>query len=226
MVNRSLTCTNTLCKKNAVEPIYYRDMNRVFRVAFYVCRRCMHFSGFVNWTTHRMMPYFYHIGSEIPMRLVKRQEGKRGEARMLYIREMKKDFSKPCIECNTNDYAKLYLRKRPSFQYVGYICKKCKVAYFVNTKDFKLRTEQQAGLYPQHKLRPRPRRIPPNEYLGTFYTHLGEDQEKEEYEKLHMLIKKKDIQKLKRALKKSHIELKASSNLFLTPLKLPSDSIG
>jgi len=112
MSKKSTLCYQ--CEYNGKIPISYRDDNRIYRVAFYVCSNCMHFSGFCNWTSHRFMPYFNKIGSFIQIRLVKNFKNKPSDkiSRNKRVRLMQKDPYLPCIKCKKFDFSKLYLRNR------------------------------------------------------------------------------------------------------------------
>ena len=193
MGKKSVFCYQ--CETDGKIPIYFRNENRVFRVAFYVCSNCIHFSGFINWTTHRHMPYFNEMRSVIRMRLVKNVHKKK----KVFL--IKKDQYVSCIKCEKYGFSKLYFRDREenSYHYVGYVCKNCRVGYFVNTAYLKFRTYDPKGYYNKDGSLPNFFDIPFNEYMGQFPTTTGEDEEmpKEEYETIR--IKKKDIPKLEKS---------------------------
>ena len=179
MVKKSVFCYN--CETDSKIPIYFRNENRVFRVAFYVCSNCMHFSGFIGtWKkkTDRIMPYYNNMKGLIKMRLVKKAINKK---RTFLI---KKDNAF-CIKCKKYDYSKLYVRNRAkkTYHFIGYICKNCRTAFFVNTSNLEFRI-----MYAQNKY---------DESMGSFGVNLAEDQEKPtEYETIR--IKKKDLPKLEK----------------------------
>jgi len=191
--NKSSICYQ--CGRNGKIPIYYRNENRVFRVAFYVCDYCMHFSGFINWTNHRSMPYFNDMEGMIRMRLVKYPK----EKKKIFL--MKKDPYSNCIKCKKYDYSKLYIRdrKEDTCNYLGYVCKNCKIGYFVNTPNLKFKTYSPQGYYKNDGSLPSFHGIPFNEYMGQFATSLGEDEEKPIEDQVIISIKKKDLDKLKKS---------------------------
>jgi len=176
MAKKSLFCYQ--CEEDGKIPIYFRHESRVFRVAFYVCSNCMHFSGFIEtWKkkTDRIMPYFNDMRGLIMMRLEKETNKKR----VLLI----KKNNTFCIKCKKYDYSKLYVRNRieKKFRFIGYICKNCRTAFFVNTSDLKF-----------SKGRPLNKN---EESMGSFGVSSAEDEEKPiEYETIR--IKKTDLAKL------------------------------
>lgn len=197
-----MICYAQSCGKNGKIPIYYRDERRVFKVAFYVCKYCMHFSGFINWKTHRSMPYFNDMNGLIKMRLVKdiKEHDADTDTRKQKILEIKKDPSKGCMKCKKFDYSKLYFRKRDknTYNFTGYVCKNCRVAYFVNTSFFKFKTREPKGYHNQDGSLPKFHDIPFEEYIGQFATATGEDEEKPPLEEVMITIIKQDIPKLKK----------------------------
>ena len=180
MVKKSLFCYQ--CETDGKIPIYFRHENRVFRVAFYVCSNCMNFSGFIDTfkrKTDRIMPYFNDMWGMIIMRLVKKTTNKRN------VFLIKKDNAF-CIKCKKYDYSKLYIRNRTrsTYGFVGYVCKNCRTAFFVNTPNLTFRV-----LHPYNKN---------DESMGGFGVASTEDEEKPiEYETIR--IKKKDLPKLERS---------------------------
>lgn len=178
MAKKSLFCYQ--CEEDGKTPIYFRHENRAFRVAFYVCSNCMHFSGFIEtWKkkTDRIMPYFNDMRGLIMMRLEKATNRKR----VLLI----KKNNAFCIKCKKYDYSKLYIRNKTEkkFHFIGYICKNCRTAFFVNTSDLKF-----SGGRPLNKN---------EESMGSFGVSSAEDEEKPiEYETIR--IKKEDLPKLER----------------------------
>ena len=179
MVKKSLFCYQ--CETDGKIPIYFRNENRVFRVAFYVCSNCMHFSGFIEtWKkkTDRIMPYFNDMNGLIMMRLVKKTNKKR-------VFLIKKDNAF-CIKCKKYDYSKLYVRNREgnTFDFIGYVCKNCRTAFFVNTSNLEFRI-----IHAQNKY---------DESMGSFGVSSAEDEEKPiEYETI--IIKKTDLPKLEKS---------------------------
>lgn len=171
-MNKSALCY--ICEKKGKVSIYYRDKQNVHKVAFYVCKYCMHFSGFINWHTHRTMPYYDDMKGLVKMRL----ENK------LRISSMKKTQYNTCIKCKKDDYTRLFIRKRDenSYEFVGYVCKNCRTCFFINTTSFKFRTLEYSS-----------------KLLGSFGVSFGEDEEKPEIIEIEIKVKKTDIAKLKKA---------------------------
>jgi len=172
-MNKSALCY--MCEKKGKISIYYRDENGVHKVAFYVCKYCMHFSGFINsWKTqpHRTMPYFNDMKGLVKMRL----ENK------LRISSMKKTQYNYCIRCKKDDYTRLFIRKREknSYEFVGYVCKRCRTCFFKNTPSFKFNTQNYT------------------KSLGSFAVSSAEDEEKP-IEEEYIIVQKTDISKLKKA---------------------------
>ena len=110
---------------------------------------------------------------------------------------------------------RLYIRNRPKYEFVGYVCRKCKVVYLINYKSFKLKIRDM-GLYEGFCV-PRNPEIPKEEFLGldSIYSSI---KKKESEEQIIMTMKVKDIPKLKKLLQKHKIKI-SSSNLELTPLR-------
>lgn len=200
MSNKSTFCYQ--CENFGKVPIYYRDENRVHKVAFYVCSNCMHFSGFINWTTNRSMPYYNQMSGLIRMRLVKKYFDKPSDqlTRKQKVLLMQNDPYLPCIKCKKYDFKKLHLRnrKKNTYEFIGYVCKNCKVGYLVNSKNLKFRTLSPQGYWKYDGSLPNFHGIPFIEYLGQFATAIGEDEEKP-IEEEYIIVKKTDISKLKKA---------------------------
>ena len=134
----------------------------------------MNFSGFINWQTHRKMPYYNElVKSKVKMRL----ENK------LRISLMKKTHYHTCIKCDKDDYYRLFIRKRDenSYGFVGYVCKNCRTCFFINTPDFKFRPLEHSV-----------------NSMGSFYVVVGEDEDRPK-EEVEIKVKKSDIAKLKKA---------------------------
>lgn len=190
------------CKKNGKIPMYYRE-KRVFRVAFYVCEYCMHFSGFINWTMHRSMPYYNDMKGLIRMRLVKNRKDKPGDShsRKKRVESMQKNTFAQCIKCKKFDYSKLYHRNRSLdlFDFVGYVCKNCRVGYLIQTPNLKFHTVDPKGYYKKDGTLPRFWGIPFDENMGQFMVAIGEDQEKPKEPEITIRIKEKDIPRLKKS---------------------------
>jgi len=163
MVKKSMICYQ--CDKNGKIPIYFRDENRAFKVAFYVCNYCMNFSGFINWTTNRAMPYFNDMRGLMKMKLCKSIKTRKSDldSHKAKVLQMKKDPNLSCFKCKKYDYSKLYIRNRRenTFDFVGYVCKWCRVCYLVNNSDLKFKARENSV-----------------EYMGSFATQMGEDEEK------------------------------------------------
>jgi len=86
------------------------------------------------------MPYFNDMKGLLRGRFVK------GEKRDKVF-FMRKEPSAQCIEGKNHEYSKLYVKddiQTPHF--VGYLCKECRVAYFVKTKFLKLKPDQRGSL--------------------------------------------------------------------------------
>jgi len=170
-MNKSALCY--MCEKKGKIPIYYRDKQNVHKVAFYVCKYCIHFSGFINWQTHRTMPYYNDMRGLVKMQLEKK----------IIISSMKKTEYNYCFKCKKDDYTRLFIRNREenSYEFVGYVCKRCRTCFFINTPYLKLRTLDYSA-----------------KSMGSFAVAIGEDEEKpigEEY----IIVQKTDISKLKKA---------------------------
>jgi len=150
-LNKSALCY--ICEKKGKVAISYRDKQNVRKVAFYVCKYCVSFSGFINWKTSRKMPYYNDMGSLVKMKLVNNE----------WIYLMKKTHTHTCFKCEKDDCYKLSIRKRDenSYEFVGYICKNCRTCFFINTTSFKFETLVHSS-----------------KSLGSFDTTFGEDEEK------------------------------------------------
>ncbi len=162
----------------------------------------MHFSGFINWKTHRSMPYFNNMNGLIKMRYVRNLKDDKHDilTRRNKILLMQKDPYRPCIKCKKYDCSKLFIRnrKKNSFELTGYVCKNCTVAYFVKTPNLEFRTYDPKGYYNNDGSLPNFHGIPFNEYMGQFATTIGEDEEKPPLEEVTIRISKQDILKLKK----------------------------
>lgn len=163
-----------MCEKKGKVPIYHRDEQNVHKVAFYVCKYCMSFSGFINWKTHRTMPYYNDMKGLVKMRLETK----------LKISSMKKTQYNTCKKCKKDNYTRLFIRKRDknSYEFVGYVCKNCRTCFFINTVSFKFRTLEDSA-----------------KSLGSFGVAFGEDEEKPIIQEIEIKVKKSDIAKLKKA---------------------------
>jgi len=176
MGNKSTICYALSCGKNGKIPIYYRDERRVFKVAFYVCKYCMNFSGFIDtWKRkpRRIMPYFNDMMGLIKMQLEPK----------IRISSMKKTEYHYCNKCKKDDYSRLFIRNRDknSFDFTGYVCKHCRTCFFINTPSLKFRTP-----------------TPYKKSMGSFSVSFAEDEEKPIEEEVIITIKKNDIIKLKK----------------------------
>ena len=187
MAKKSMICYQ--CGKNGKVPIYFRDENRAFKVAFYACKYCMNFSGFIETYTRktkRIMPYFDDMRGLIKMRLCKNNKDKESDlqSHKNKVLKIQKDPNAYCFKCKKFDYSKLYVRNRvkKTFDYVGYVCKWCRMGFFVNVTDLKLKPYDDS-----------------REYMGSFATQLPEDEERPIEEQLTITIKKKDLGKLKKS---------------------------
>lgn len=196
MPNKSSLCYQ--CRENGKIPISYRDENRIFLVAFYVCSECMHFSGFIEtWKrkSRRIMPYFNEMEGLIRMRYVKDRtlSGK--------IRLMNTDPYSLCIKCKKDEIFKLFARYRDenTYEFIGYICKNCRVGYFIKNQRIKFRTLNPKGYYNKNGSLPKFFGISFNEYMGQFPTQIAEDEEKPIEEQATIMIRKKDLAKLKKS---------------------------
>jgi len=167
-MNKSALCY--MCEKKGKVSISYRDEQNVHKVAFYVCKYCKHFSGFINWQTDRSMPYYNDIVPLIKMRLEKK----------IRISSMKKTQYNYCFKCKKDDYTRLFIRNRDKNSYVftGYVCKNCKTCFFINTPSLKFGTAPKS--------------------FGWFPVAVPEDEEKPIEEEVIIRIKKNDIIKLKK----------------------------
>ena len=170
-MNKSVLCYT--CEKKGKVSIYYRDEQNVHKVAFYVCKYCMYFSGFIDtWKRkpRRIMPYYDDIAPLIKMLLKKK----------IMITSMKKTQYNVCIRCKKDDYTRLFIRNRDKNSYVftGYVCKNCKTCFFINTRSLKFGTAPKS--------------------LGWFPVAVAEDEEKP-IEDENIIVKKTDIPELKKA---------------------------
>lgn len=180
MSNRISYCRS--CKEKAVKSIYYRHENRSFRVAFSICENCGMFFNFNDWKHQgRIMPYFNDMKGLLRGRFVKAKRGK--------VFFMKKDPNAQCIEGKSHEYSKLHVKDESQTpHFVGYLCKECRIAYFVKTKFLKLKPDQRGSLG-SHAI------------AGDY-----EESEPEIIEKRYRLTKK-DAKKLDKAIKRLEIKL-------------------
>ena len=170
-MNKSTLCY--MCENYGKVPIYYRDTQNVHKVAFYVCNYCLNFSGFINWKTHKKMPYYNDMNSLVKMKLVNND----------WISLMKKTHKQKCFKCKQNDIYKLLIRKRDenSYEFVGYVCKNCRTCFFINTVSFNFGTLEHSS-----------------KSLGSFPVTFGEDEEKPIIKEVEIRVKKTDIAKLRK----------------------------
>ena len=162
-----------MCENYGKVPIYYRNKEDVYKVAFYVCEYCLNFSGFINWKTHRTMPYYNDMGGLVKMRLENNLE----------ILLMQKTHNHTCFKCKKDDIYKLRIRKRDenSYGFVGYVCKNCRTCFFINTPNFKFQTLDNAV-----------------NSMGSYGVSLGEDEEKPIIKEIEIKVKESDIAKLRK----------------------------
>jgi len=209
--NKSIKCHQPSCGEYGKVPIYFRDSeSRSFKVAFYVCTFCMNFSGFINWKTLRSMPYFNDMQGLINVRLVK--NNKENENDVNTVKEkvfaIRKQFSGKCFKCKTEEISKVYLRydrKKP--RYIGYICKKCRTVYLLNTNILRLKTRDPTGYYNEDGSLPIFHKIPFDEYMGNFATQIGEDEEEPKFKDLYLRVGVEDAKKIEKFLKEKRIEI-------------------
>ena len=208
-MNKSTKCMS--CGINGKIPIYYRDESRSYKVAFYVCKHCMQFSGFINWQKGRSMPFFNDMKGMIIMRLDKNinEYDADVDTRKQKILEIKKDPSKRCMKCKKFDYSKLYFRKRDknTYSFTGYVCKNCRVTYFVNTSFFKFKTRDPKGYHNQDGSLPKFHDIPFEEYIGQFATVTGEDEEISKFKDITLRVNIDDVSKLEKVIRMSKIKI-------------------
>jgi len=213
MANKSIKCHQPCCGKYGKIPIYYRDdekKNRPFKVAFYVCSFCMHFSGFINWTTLRSMPFFNDMGGMINVRLAKNNKEYKGDINTVKnkVFAIQKQFSGKCFKCKTSEISKVYLRNdRSKPRYVGYICKKCRTVYLLSTNILRLKTRDPTGYYNEDGSLPIFHKIPFDEYVGNFATQTGEDEEEPKFQDLYLRVGVKDAKKIEKFLKEKRIKI-------------------
>jgi len=99
------------------------------------------------------MPYFNNIQNLKVISVIEKEDKNR-------LNEIKKNRYLPCIKCRKNEYARLYCEIiTDKFFYVGYLCKNCKTAFFLNTRQFSLKRRNEDDFIP--------------EYVGSFATQLG-----------------------------------------------------
>jgi len=209
--NKSIKCNQPNCRKNGKIPVYFRDSeSRSFKVAFYACKFCMNFSGFINWTTFRSMPFFNDMHGLISVRLAKNNKELESDTSTVKdkVFAIRKQFSGKCFKCKTDEISKLYLRNdRSKRRYVGYICKKCRTIFLLSTNDFRLRTRDPTGYYAKNGSLPIFNNIPFDEYVGQFSTQIGEDIEEPDFDDLYLRVSVDDSKKIKNFLKEKKIKL-------------------
>ena len=171
-LNKSTLCYR--CEKKGKVAISYRNKQDVHKVAFYVCEYCLNFSGFINWKTHKKMPYYKDMEGLVKMKLVNND----------WISLMQRTHNHTCFKCDKDDIYKLRIRKRDenSYEFVGYICKNCRTCFFINTASFDFGTLERSS-----------------KSLGWVPVTFGEDEEKPIIKEIEIKIKKSDIAKLKKA---------------------------
>jgi len=211
MPNKSMKCYQPGCGKDGKVPIYFRDSeSRSFKVAFYVCKFCMNFSGFKNWTTLRSMPYFNEMQSMVYVRLAKNKKEFVNDASTSKdkVFVIQKQFSPKCFKCKTNEISKLHLRiDRSKPRYVGYICKKCRTIFLLSTNTLRLKTLDPTRYFKEDGSLPNFHGIPFYEYMGHFATQIGEDQEEPQFHDLYLRVSIDDSKKIKKFLKEKKIKL-------------------
>ena len=213
MVNKSSKCNNIVCQKDSVIPVCFRNDNRSFLVAFYLCKECNELTGFLKADGHMRLPLLSELrGGMLIVRLVKEtaKDFKINSNRKKILQMMKN--KEPCIECGKKKLERLYVRNRPKYQFIGYVCRKCKVIYLINFKSFRLRNYDNV-LYKEF-CKPRNPEIPKKEFLG-IHTIYNSDLKKET-ENISITIRRKDIPRLRKILEKHKIKISSSSN-ELTP---------
>jgi hypothetical protein len=213
MANKSSKCSNTFCQQNSVVPIYFRGEDRVFRVAFYLCKNCNECTDFFSDGKFRI-PFLSKLRKEtLILRLVKekRNEVDKNTNRKK-IFEIKKNKN-PCFECGKIKYERIFLRDRSDYTFVGYVCKTCQVIYTISLQDFRLRKAEVLS-YEDFCIPTNPE-IPEEEYLGRKDVYLNK-RAKKETEEITITIKIKDISRLRKLIKKHKIAISSSSD-ELTP---------
>jgi len=213
MPNKSIKCHQIGCGRKGKIPIYYRDdeiKNRPFKVAFYVCKFCMNFSGFINWETLRSMPFYNDMNGMINVRLAKSNKEHENDMDTTKnkVYQIKKQFSRDCFKCKRNEISKLYLRiDRSKPKYIGYVCKKCRIAYLISTNDLRLKTLDPRGYYKEDGTLLKFHDIPFDEYIGQFATQIGEDDEKPQYQEISLRVSVNDAKKIEKFLKEKKIKI-------------------
>jgi len=215
MGNQSKKCYNVDCQRGPVVPIYFRDGNtRGFRVAFYICKNCNECTDFWHDEEFRM-PFLYKISKGyLILRLIKEKNSEMyvnsNRKKILEIKKSKES----CIKCGKKEYERIFVRDRPTFQFVGYVCKSCRVIYMINYRNFRL--NKREPVYYKEFCKPTNPEIPVEDYLGRIDVHMHK-RLKEEMEDVSMTIRVKDIPKLRKLLEEHNIRISSSSN-DLTPL--------
>ena len=185
VVNRSSKCN--FCKKGPVVSIKYRekDGNRTYKLAFHFCKNCQEFFDFIDWKTYNSMPYYNDISNLKVMSVIEPEDQFR-------VRSIKRDTTLGCVKCKKTAYSRLYLEyERNLYDYVGYVCKKCESAFFVNTLHFRLKKRKEFGFV--------------DEYVGSYVTRSGIPDDDKIVEVFYRL-NKKDALKLKKLMMKYNIK--------------------
>jgi len=128
------------------------------------------------------MPYFNDMKGLLRARFVK------GEKRDKVFFMRKEPYAQ-CIEGKNHEYSKLYVKddtQTPHF--VGYLCKECRVAYFVKTKFLKLKPDHRGS-------------------LGGYGVASDFDESEPEIIEKHYRLTKKDAKKLDKIIKRLEIKL-------------------
>jgi len=202
MVNKTSVCR--FCHKPTLESIYFREetvKGRPFHLAFRLCPTCPQFYDFIDWKTHRSMPYYNDI-SNLHIRLVKERDFKD----KIFL--MQKGHENICSKCGIRENKKLYLRSdRAFFDYVGYLCKKCETVYLVQRQNFRLKTREKNpgdmlddGTYPKYH------DIPFEEFVGSWATRSGIPEPESENVEIVLKIRKNQVKNIKKILIKHRIE--------------------
>ncbi len=209
--NKSIKCHQPDCGRNGKVPIYFRDSKtRSFKVAFYVCKFCMNFSGFINWTTLRSMPYFNDMPGLVPVRVVMNCKDNENDVSTIKdkVFALQKQFSGKCFKCKLNEISKLYLRNdRSKLKYIGYVCKKCQIIYLLNTTDLRFTTYDPIGYRNEDGSLPSFHDIPFEEYVGHFGKQIGEDEEEPKFEDFSFRVSLEDAKMVEKFLKEKKIKL-------------------
>jgi len=211
MPNKSIKCHQPGCGRNGKVSIYFRDSKtRSFKVAFYVCKFCMNFSGFINWTTLRSMPYFNDMRGLVAVRVVMNSKNNENDVSTIKdkVFALKKQFSGKCFKCKLNEISKLYLRNnRNKPMYVGYVCKKCRIIYLLNTPYLRFSTYDPIVYRNEDGSLPCFHDIPFDEYVGNFGTQTGEGEEELQFQDISLRLSIDDAKKVEKFLREKKIKL-------------------